>query len=201
MFMSAVLSFILYSLVFLRLRGNIIVSGWDITFSRANKPKNASGGGRDFADNQMMAIARQMLIYPVAYTIIILPITVARFSSFAGHDVPFGVTIFADTVFLLSGTVNVILFSTTSRILPPKSIIPGRFVISQPKLIEEPVAEDPEAYYRHHSTEKLPETPTAIFERAESYISDSRSDSLNTHHSEMLHITEEEYGHRPQMPS
>jgi len=185
MFMSALLSFILYSLVFLRLRGNIVVSGWHIVVTRG-KPQNGPQRGRDFADNQMMSIARHMLLYPVAYTIIILPIAVARFSSFAGHDVPFGVTIFADTVFLLSGTVNVVLFSTTRRVLPPRSIIPGQFVISKPKAIEESVMEDPEAYYRGGSTEKLPETPTAVFKRAESYTSDSRWDlSLPNEHNEM----------------
>ena len=62
MFMSALLSFILYSLVFLRLRGNIIVSGRYIAFRTANRTKNASWRGRDFADNQMMTIARQMML-------------------------------------------------------------------------------------------------------------------------------------------
>jgi hypothetical protein len=62
MFMSAGFSFILYSLVFLRLRGNIVVSGWYIAFRKANKSKNASWRGRDFADNQMMTIARQMML-------------------------------------------------------------------------------------------------------------------------------------------
>jgi hypothetical protein len=89
-------------------------------------------------------------------------------------------------VFLLSGTVNVVLFSTTRRVLPPRSIIPGQFVISKPKAIEESVMEDPEAYYRGGSTEKLPETPTAVFKRAESYTSDSRWDlSLPNEHTEM----------------
>lgn len=62
MFLSALFSFILYSLVFLRLRGNIVVSGWSISFCRADQSKNASWGGRDFADNQSLAIARQMLL-------------------------------------------------------------------------------------------------------------------------------------------
>jgi hypothetical protein len=61
MFMSALLSFILYSLVFLRLRGNIVVSGWHIVVTRG-KPKNGPQRGRDFADNQMMSIARHMLL-------------------------------------------------------------------------------------------------------------------------------------------
>jgi hypothetical protein len=62
MFMSALFSFILYTLVFFRLRGNIVVSGWYVVFRKANTNKNASWRGRDFADNQAMAIAKQMLL-------------------------------------------------------------------------------------------------------------------------------------------
>jgi hypothetical protein len=200
MFMSALFSFILYTLVFLRLRGNIVVSGWYVVFHKANTAKNASWRGRDFADNQAMAIAKQMLLYPVAYTLIILPIAAARFSSFAGHPVPFSVTIFCDTIFLLSGTVNVILFTTTRRILPPRSIIPSRFTISQPKLVQTTVHADPEAYYGNDSTEKKIEDSTSIFKRTDSYISDNGSDfSLpNEHHEEALrHLPELPYVQTP----
>ncbi|EGO25578.1 hypothetical protein SERLADRAFT_465926 [Serpula lacrymans var. lacrymans S7.9] len=131
MFISAVLSFILYSSIFLRLRGNIIIHGWHITF-RFRKRTSSSWRGRDFAGNQMMMIAKQMLLYPIAYTILILPIAAARFSSWAGKDVPFAVTIFCDAVFLFSGAVNVTLFTTTRRILPPDSIM-RRPLISLPR--------------------------------------------------------------------
>jgi len=176
MFISALFSFILYSLVFLRLRGNIVVDGWYITFRRTSQSKNASWSGRDFADNQIMTIARQMLLYPVAYTIIILPIAVARFNVFAGHSVPFAVTIFCDTVFLLSGMVNVVLFTATRRVLPPRSIMPGRYIISQPKLIETSLENDPDAYYRSHPTDKaMDDGSTSIFKRSDSYASDTGS--------------------------
>ncbi|KZP18679.1 hypothetical protein FIBSPDRAFT_1045985 [Athelia psychrophila] len=120
MFLSALFSFILYTLVFLRLRGNIVISGSYIGF----RIKHKSSGWRrsDSADTQMMAVAKQMLLYPVAYTLIILPIAAARFSSFGGRQVPFAVTIFCDTVYQLSGVINVILFTTTRRVLPPNSI-------------------------------------------------------------------------------
>jgi hypothetical protein len=91
----------------------------------------------------------------------------------------------SDTVFLLSGTVNVILFTTTRRVLPPKSIMPGRFVISQPKLVETSIENDPEAYYRNDSTEKAAKSPTSIFKRSDSYTSDSGSElSIPNEHGE-----------------
>ncbi|KII92027.1 hypothetical protein PLICRDRAFT_172183 [Plicaturopsis crispa FD-325 SS-3] len=147
MFFSAVASFVLYSLVFLKLRGNIVTNGWNVRFRAITTKNTASWRGRQIGDNQTLVIARQMLLYPMAYTIIILPIAAARFSMFAGHDVSFVVTIFCDTVFLLSGTVNVILFVTTRRILPPRSVL-GKWSISKPALLESSTAADPDAYYR-----------------------------------------------------
>ncbi|KAH9986752.1 hypothetical protein BJV74DRAFT_796723 [Russula compacta] len=93
MFISALLAFILYSLVFLKLRGII------------------------------------------AYTIMIVPIAFSRFRAWSGHEVPFGLTIFSDFIYLLSGLVHVILFFSTRRILPPRSMFP-KFLISNPKLLE-----------------------------------------------------------------
>lgn len=182
MFMSAGFSFVLYSLVFLRLRGNIIISGWYIAFRRANQSKNASWRGRDFADNEMMVIARQMMLYPVAYTIVILPIATARFCEMRGNrNVPFAATIFCDTVYLLSGLVNVTLFVTTRRVLPPQSIIPRRLVISRPKLIQS-TQNDPEDYYRSDSAEKK---AIPALNGPDSNFSDSRSElSMPTEHGE-----------------
>jgi len=122
MFLSAVLSFVLYTLVFLRMRGNIVVNGLYIRFRLA---KNKNWRGRLFAQSYALKIARQMLLYPVAYTVVILPIAVARFCEWSGRRVPFTVTIFSDTVFLLSGVVNVLLFCATRRILPAQSVVPG----------------------------------------------------------------------------
>jgi len=170
MFMSSTFSFILYLLVFLRLRGNIVLSGWYIAFRTVNKSKNAIWRGRNFADDHMMTIARQMMLYPVAYTITILPISVARFCGWRGRSkVPFAVTIFCDVIFLLSGMVNVTLFVTTRRVLPAQSIIPRRFVISRPKLTESFVQSDTDAFYQDDPMEKQTEASgTSILQRPDS---------------------------------
>ena len=122
MFASAGLSFVLYFLVFLRLRGNVSVSGWHIRFHRVQ-----DGPGKDNSntglfhdgrrDPHLMQVARQMLWYPVAYTILVLPIAAARFSAFNGKGVPFEVTIFTSSIFMLSGFVNAVLFTTTRRVI------------------------------------------------------------------------------------
>ena len=122
MFASAGLSFILYFLVFLRLRGNVSVSGWHIRFHHVQ-----NGPGQDYSNNglfhdgrrdpHLMQVARQMLWYPVAYTILVLPIAAARFSAFNGKSVPLAVTIFTSSIFMLSGFVNAILFTATRRVI------------------------------------------------------------------------------------
>jgi hypothetical protein len=60
MFLSAVLSFILYTLVFLRMRGNVVVSGLYVRFRLA---KNENWGGRLFAQSYALRLAGQMLLY------------------------------------------------------------------------------------------------------------------------------------------
>ncbi|EIM87000.1 uncharacterized protein STEHIDRAFT_167889 [Stereum hirsutum FP-91666 SS1] len=156
MLMSSVFSFILYSLVFLRLRGNIIVYGWHLRFRWHQVDATWRGVEKEQRDSHLMVISRQMLMYPIAYTIIILPITAARFTMWFSHtdNVPFAVTIFCDTVYLLSGLTNTILFSCTRKILPPRSIIP-KFLISSPRpispqtTIDLPVGSDP--YYEGYA--------------------------------------------------
>lgn len=39
----------------------------------------------------------------VAYTVCLLPVTIARFVSFGGHEVPFWATVLADFIFNLQG--------------------------------------------------------------------------------------------------
>ncbi|KAJ7128947.1 hypothetical protein C8R43DRAFT_896957 [Mycena crocata] len=151
MFIAAASSFVLYTLIFLRMRGNIVVTGRRISFRRTGI---SAWRGKQF-ENQAVAIARQMLLY-VAYTCLVLPIAATRFSSFAGNDVPFAATIFRQViaaVFLLSGTVNVILFTTTRRILPPDSFKIPKWAISRPQPLPEYTIEaGPDSYYQSSGT-------------------------------------------------
>ncbi|KAK7007826.1 Git3 domain-containing protein [Favolaschia claudopus] len=122
MFVAAAFSFLLYTLVFLRLRGNIVMDRGRVSFHRTGVSLGVSSYRGQQLENRTSSISKKMLLYPVAYTIMILPIAASRFSSFAGQDVPFAVTMFADAVFLLSGVVNVVLFGMTRRILPSDSV-------------------------------------------------------------------------------
>ena len=126
MFLSAALSFILYSLVFFRLRGNITVSaGYKFEFHRRAKVKigKTSNGTYIMTDDQrieshLTKVAKHMLWYPCVYTIVILPMGATRFTTFSGVSVPSAVTIFAAALFMLHGFINMLLFCTTRNILP-----------------------------------------------------------------------------------
>lgn len=121
MYLSAVSSFILYSLVFLRLRGNLLVVGCRIRFRSVDQSSawkiHRSQDAND-VNAQLVAVAKHMLLYPVslpckargcidsadskkiAYTILILPISAVRFAEWTGHEVPLGPVIFRSVLLL-----------------------------------------------------------------------------------------------------
>ncbi|KAI1796607.1 hypothetical protein LXA43DRAFT_566452 [Ganoderma leucocontextum] len=123
MFLSVLLSFMMYSLIFFRLRGDLLGQGWRVRLRRQRDlPENMPRS----VDTHVINITRGMLLYPVAYTVLLLPIAVCRFAEWSGHQVPFGATIFSDAIFLLSGFVDVVLFLTTRRVLPMHTLLPRR---------------------------------------------------------------------------
>ena len=125
MFASAGFSFVLYLLVFFRLRGNITLSsGYKIYFHK--RPKVRVGRTNDGAyivtddrrvESHLTTVGRQMLWHPIAYTVLVLPFATARCSSFSGISVPFSVTTFTAAVFVLGGFVNAVLFCITRNVL------------------------------------------------------------------------------------
>ncbi len=126
MFISAGLSFILYLLVFFRLRGNITIStGYKFHFHRRPKVRigRTSHGTYIMTEDQrveghLTRVAKHMLWYPIVYTVVILPVASARYSSFNGADVPLSVTVVTASLFMLHGFINTILFCSTRNILP-----------------------------------------------------------------------------------
>ncbi|KAF8493307.1 hypothetical protein JB92DRAFT_2835219 [Gautieria morchelliformis] len=120
MAVTAIVSLLLYSLMFLRLRGNIDVTGSRVAFCRARTPWQRVP---NMSDPQIERVGRTMLLYPLCYVVLVLPIAACRWNETYGGTVPFGVTIFADSVFILSGLVNAVLYSTTRRVVPREAIM------------------------------------------------------------------------------
>jgi len=53
-----------------------------------------------------------ILLYPLAYSLVVLPLTIARYLQFGRHNVPTAAIFFGVTMFNLSGVINVTLFLT-----------------------------------------------------------------------------------------
>ena len=122
---SAAFSFILYLLVFFRLRGNLSVSGYKVSFQR--RPVTRIGRMGDgtlvITDDPRVesyrdSVAKRMLWYPVVYIFLILPVAASRLSTFHDKPVPFAATMLTSAVFMLHGFFNAMLFCTTRSILP-----------------------------------------------------------------------------------
>ncbi|KAJ4480069.1 hypothetical protein J3R30DRAFT_3701261 [Lentinula aciculospora] len=101
-FLAAVLSVILYTLIFLVLRGFLVIRG----------------GVRVTPDSTyqqfVTSIARSMLWYPAAYILLLVPYSVTRLLSIRGFAIPFQVTVFA-----FVWVVDALLLFNTFRVLSP----------------------------------------------------------------------------------
>ncbi|KAJ3783166.1 hypothetical protein GGU10DRAFT_361634 [Lentinula aff. detonsa] len=106
-FVAAVLSAIVYALIFLVLRGYIVIKG----------------GVRVTSDSTYQqfftSIVRTMLWYPVAYIVLLVPYSVTRLLSIRGYTIPFQVMVFAFVCWFALGVVNALLLFNTFRVLSP----------------------------------------------------------------------------------
>jgi hypothetical protein len=122
---AALSSIFLYTLLFFRLRGNIQVDpqNWKRIrirlhphslpdeFSFLNAPAPSTAAGRE---------AMAMIWYPICYTVLVLPLSIARWCAFhppktKPDEMPFAVTAVVIAMFGLSGVVNVVLIMLTRR--------------------------------------------------------------------------------------
>jgi hypothetical protein len=71
--------------------------------------------------------------YPLAYSLVVLPLTVARWLLFSNHHVSSAATFFAISMFYLSGAINVLLFLI---------IRPGLLLFPRPTQLDEREVED-----------------------------------------------------------
>jgi hypothetical protein len=111
MFGSAIICFILYTLIFLRVRGNITRDSGHWYFSSRARNRDSVVERELYGHT----IARRMIWFPVAYTALLLPIAIARFLDWHRVSVPWKVTIFCDAVFLLSGKFSIASFMIDNR--------------------------------------------------------------------------------------
>ncbi|KAI9444252.1 hypothetical protein H4582DRAFT_1807503 [Lactarius indigo] len=123
---SAFVSFALYVIVLLRVRGNLIRDNeghWSLRWIPRSKSWQLAFA-RDYLDSCTVKMVAIIVWYPVTYTILIVPISIARFASYAGARVPSSFMFTADMIFALGGFVNLLLFLGTRRFIPDPQTTP-----------------------------------------------------------------------------
>src|SRR5258706_12900708 len=127
LYMLAVALFclIFYSLVFLRLRGHISVSGYkisshqrpDIMISKGSSGALVATGDRRVR-SYLDTVAKQVMWHPIVYIIIVVPMAGTRYASFSGYPISPQSTFAVAALLNLHGFFNTGLFCTTRNILP-----------------------------------------------------------------------------------
>ncbi|KAG1749879.1 uncharacterized protein EDB91DRAFT_770404 [Suillus paluster] len=129
MWIAAFITIVVYIFLALVVKRVIIVDGHRIRWISAEaRSRTPSDGSDPRPSRDEGTIALRMLFYPAVYIITVLPITAARFTQFHSNDVPWPVTAWADTLLLLSGFFNTILYTLTRPKLLPHSR-PSRVVL------------------------------------------------------------------------
>ncbi|KAK7059797.1 Git3 domain-containing protein [Favolaschia claudopus] len=123
-YLSAGLGFVLHATIFLRMRGNLLQEDgkWTLRFVPRGESWQLSMR-RDIVDSTMLQVVQQMM-WCIVYTLLIVPISLARLSQFAGARVPFSITIIAAMIFNMTGFANVLLFASTRKLLPASDELP-----------------------------------------------------------------------------
>lgn len=108
------LDIICYVFIALAIKGIIVLDGYKIRLRRRSVNVDAlSLSTTNSAAKHSDAIAMHMLFYPAVYILTVIPISVVRWCTFSGTNVPFAATAFSSVCFACSGIFNTILFTLT----------------------------------------------------------------------------------------
>ncbi|CAE6534489.1 unnamed protein product [Rhizoctonia solani] len=144
-FLSLGTSLVLYGLVYLRFSGHLVVengklvwnkssNGWSfgsfmMGTTSASTPTRQSAAPRPPETTQtngigkhLKTISKRLMLYPLVYSIVTVPVAVCRIGTLAGWKPPFGLYIFAGITFSSSGITNVLLFIATRHSLLRKTV-------------------------------------------------------------------------------
>jgi hypothetical protein len=133
------------------------------------------------AHRRMTYISYTLLLYPTAYMVLTLPISIARFYEFVGRSFTLRSLYIGATMFDLQGFVNVILYTTTRKGIIPWDRIFGKFKRFTPKT--------PQSTFSSYTTDTydLPTAPRPL-------VSKPLEDSVTTlNHSSMQNSSVEYY--------
>ncbi|KAI0280376.1 hypothetical protein BGY98DRAFT_914694, partial [Russula aff. rugulosa BPL654] len=129
--MSAFFSFMLYVAVLLRVRGNLIqdtAGKWSLRWIARGESWQL--GSQEITSTRVLSkwsrssFGMRLIHHRVLYTVLIVPISIARFAGYAGAHLPVAFTFLADLIFALGGFANLMHFLSTRRYIPDLSTMP-----------------------------------------------------------------------------
>ncbi|KAK7032853.1 hypothetical protein R3P38DRAFT_2919289 [Favolaschia claudopus] len=115
-FITSILSALLYSLIFLVLRGTLIIRGG---LKLSLDPNERWGGNVQNYHRFVARIARSMLWFPIAYILFLVPYSVTRLIDLSGRVCPFPLLVAAYVFWFMLGVANVLSLYNTFRVLGP----------------------------------------------------------------------------------
>lgn len=144
-FFSLFTSLVLYGLVYLRFSGRLVIkegrlvwnqsasggNSWSfgsffhrpsrhptsVSGSRPNPPMPAIPAETNGIGKHLKTISKRLMLYPLVYSIVTVPVAVCRIGTMAGWKPPLPLYIFAGITFSSSGLTNVLLFIATRHSL------------------------------------------------------------------------------------
>ncbi|KAF8199657.1 hypothetical protein BJ912DRAFT_660206 [Pholiota molesta] len=168
--LASLLGAILYSLIFLVLRGSLkLRSGVKLTLDPSSR-WHASEGVTESYHRFIARLARSMLWYPVAYIVLLIPYAITRLFMVSGFAVPFQAIIFASVCWYTLSVVDVFLLYNTFRVLGPA--FDARSVVSTRKSMTS-----------MGNLEKFAPAPSGYAADMKQKIHQYRSESISTLHS------------------
>ncbi|KAI0073879.1 hypothetical protein K474DRAFT_1692483 [Panus rudis PR-1116 ss-1] len=117
-FLACLVSAVFYSLIFLILRGTLMIKG-GLKFTFDPRERWNARSGRQEYHKFIGAVAKALLWFPIAYITLMLPHIILCLVETSGFPAPFAVRVFAVTCSSLLGVVNVALFYNTLRVMAP----------------------------------------------------------------------------------
>ncbi|KAK0469916.1 uncharacterized protein EV420DRAFT_1257051, partial [Desarmillaria tabescens] len=121
-FIASFFSAVLYSLIFLVLRGTLVIKGGVKIYLNPSERWNGQSG--ENYHRFIASVARSMLWWDFyhhfsSYCVVLIPYSVTKLLILSGFSVPFQALIFAYVCWFLLGVINVgLLFNTFSKLYP-----------------------------------------------------------------------------------
>jgi len=116
-FITSIMSALLYSLVFLVLRGTLVIKGGGLKVRL--DPNERWGGNVQNYHRFVARISRSMLWFPIAYVLFLVPYSVTRLIDLSGRVCPFPLLVAAYVCWFMLGVANVLTLYNTFRVLGP----------------------------------------------------------------------------------